>query len=676
MSAVYDRRVSATFLRHFDEQDDSGGGLASLVAYARSARHPVDLQFRHGGGVDWATLYVGLTSVLDVRASKKGLLRLTVHETHASNGGFNDEWRTSVEPQVLYERWPEVEHYLDRVIPHATLSHGRKEGAVQAALSSYASTERVVFDRETTPSFSSTPERQATLIECARPVLEALHSATLDFGGVPKKLGNECDALGVDADGRLLAVEVKPQGVGSVAFVAAQALMYARITQAWVRDVGDDEAVAVVDAMVAQRARVGLTASSLRLSAPVRVVPVVALQRGSSPEMVRRMLAVRDVLAGIDPAVEPIEIYEVTLLGDLVPLDESRLPDGRPRTRDFAASMNRRMIAWKQDPASPLPPEARAHGLVRSRSGAEVAVDYALPAQHAEHNLLPDVRDTVLDLFRADDIAWHQGTPAGPTPHLRSSQVQCLNALGAMVHDPDRIARAFGPVLDIGRVRDLGTVDRREEGRSLTFEFTGPHNYFGEAKGAGTPPRGSHSTSLDAAFAYVTAGGRPALALVEWKFTERYRGPDATADRRLVERTRRYEADLRAPDGPVRLDDVPALAVLFHEPIYQLVRQQLLAHRLRQDPTIDADVVRVVHVSPRENLAYQRSFIHPSLRQRGSTVSEVWRTLLRDSDTFVELDSESFLDAALTGDDYVQRYGPRGGAARGTDVDSDSRLPA
>ncbi len=71
MSAVYDRRVSATFLRHFDEQDDSGGGLASLVAYARSARHPVDLQFRHGGGVDWATLYVGLTSVLDVRASKQ-----------------------------------------------------------------------------------------------------------------------------------------------------------------------------------------------------------------------------------------------------------------------------------------------------------------------------------------------------------------------------------------------------------------------------------------------------------------------------------------------------------------------------------------------------------------------------------------------------------------------------
>ncbi len=48
--------------------------------------------------------------------------------------------------------------------------------------------------------------------ECEGPILDVLEKADLDFGGPPKRLGNECDALAVDVDGRLLAVEVKPLG--------------------------------------------------------------------------------------------------------------------------------------------------------------------------------------------------------------------------------------------------------------------------------------------------------------------------------------------------------------------------------------------------------------------------------------------------------------------------------
>jgi hypothetical protein len=46
-----------------------GGVAASLVEYARHAPYPVDLQMRHNPktGADHATLYVGLTSVLDVQ---------------------------------------------------------------------------------------------------------------------------------------------------------------------------------------------------------------------------------------------------------------------------------------------------------------------------------------------------------------------------------------------------------------------------------------------------------------------------------------------------------------------------------------------------------------------------------------------------------------------------------
>ena len=155
------------------------------------------------------------------------------------------------------------------------------------------------------------------------------------------------------------------------------------------------------------------------------------------------------------------------------------------------------------------------------------------------------------------------------------------------------------------------------------------------------------------------------MALIEWKFTETYPSPDRAADAKLKKRTSRYLTALMQADGPVRMEEIPEVGALFHEPIYQLVRQQLLADQLRRDPHVDADMVRVVHVSPPGNRAYQSSYIHPALRARGGTVGEVWQTLLRDPATFVELSSEVFVDPRVTSAHYVRRYGPaeRSGAA-------------
>jgi hypothetical protein len=70
--------------------------------------------------------------------------------------------------------------------------------------------------------------------------------------------------------------------------------------------------------------------------------------------------------------------------------------------------------------------------------------------------------------------AWHHGVAARlPANHLLDSQVQCVNALGQMVTDRDRIIEAFGDVLDIAEVRDFGVIDPNESGRYLTFEFVG-----------------------------------------------------------------------------------------------------------------------------------------------------------------------------------------------------------
>ena len=370
--------------------------------------------------------------------------------------------------------------------------------------------------------------------------------------------------------------------------------------------------------------------------------------------MIRRMCRVRDLLAQVDTGVEPAEIYEVNLIGEWIPLDESRLPDGRPVARgDYARRSNDQAIRWKHR-SSALPDQARGRGSVRGWGGT-YDVDYAVPAAYAHHNLLPEVREASLALFEVQEIVWHQSIDGGPSNHLRSSQVQCVNALGQMMTDPDRITRAFGGVLDIASVRDLGVIDPAEKARFLTFEFVGLHDYFGEGR-AGVLTRGSQSTSVDAAFAYVDGDGRDALALVEWKFTETYPHPDGAADRKVATRLKRYAEALQRPDGPIAVEgiDIPEL---FHEPIYQLVRQQLLASELERDERVKAGRVSVVHVLSPDNTAYQGSYISPGLRDRGDSVDEVWQSLLRRSEAFAKLDPAVFLDPAVTSEEYVLRYG-------------------
>ena len=118
----------------------------------------------------------------------------------------------------------------------------------------------------------------------------------------------------------------------------------------------------------------------------------------------------------------------------------------------------------------------------------------------------------------------------------------------------------------------------------------------------------------------------------------------------------RYGAAWSAPDSPVRTDLLPFELVL-DEPFYQVVRQQLLAHELEKARAHDADSVRVVHVLPPANEAYQRSLLRREHRAIGATVSEVWQRLLVRPDRFIPVGSSLFLDPDITSAEYVSRYG-------------------
>jgi hypothetical protein len=314
----------------------------------------------------------------------------------------------------------------------------------------------------------------------------------------------------------------------------------------------------------------------------------------------------------------------------------------------YATEENKRQIDWLRTSTS-LPPEARVGGTYRDRDGKPHGpLPLFLPSELAAHNLLPGVRGCALALFAELGIPWHDGVDGGPSNHLRDSQVQCVNALFRMVDEPQRIKRAFGNVLDIEEVLPI------EDGRFLTFEYIGPTDYFDEGKG-GPRRRGARCTSVDAAFRYRTSVGHVELALVEWKYTESYlaQRPRSGSDET---RRRRYETDFLDPEGPLR-GDVVSFDALLHEPFYQLMRQQLLAHRLEKARAHDAAVVRVVHVLSPANVGYEASLPLPDHRAVGTTVSEVWHALIRRPDRFVTVDPAVFLDDEITSAEYIERYG-------------------
>jgi len=192
-----------------------------------------------------------------------------------------------------------------------------------------------------------------------------------------------------------------------------------------------------------------------------------------------------------------------------------------------------------------------------------------------------------------------------------------------------------------------------EPGRRVAFEYIGKRDYLGEVPSS--PRCRSKTTSADAAIRYRTKAGDIEIALIEWKYTEDYRGSDLSTDRSHV-RHLRYRAQWGDPVGPLRTDVIP-YEDMFVEPFYQLMRQQLLARAMEQARELDAIRVRVVHVSPPENIGLRTSLNRASHHAAGFDVFEIWKSLLRTPDRFVSVNSGNFLDPALSNVDYLDRYG-------------------
>jgi hypothetical protein len=180
------------------------------------------------------------------------------------------------------------------------------EGIVQAAVSGYlGGAERVVLDREVGPYFRDTPTKQAVHKRYSDPLETAIDRRKPAPGTPPTRFGMECDVLAIDAAGHLVAIEIKPGSVSSLAWVAAQATMHANVLQHWISH--DNRWVEIIENSFSQRKALGLVPPAFQLpELQPTVVPAVAFQRVASPVYVQRMYEVQDALLteGVgDPAL-------------------------------------------------------------------------------------------------------------------------------------------------------------------------------------------------------------------------------------------------------------------------------------------------------------------------------------------------------------------------------------
>jgi hypothetical protein len=332
----FDRTISEELLSFF--RSDAGQRLRAV-----RDREPLlfDIQLRSDrpkGNRSWATLYYGLTSLLDVEENGKGYLRLRAHTTHQKAGGFDPPWAEWMPPHDLANVWHEVEAYLTRARPKVQKRWIEKEGGVHAALASGNSDAFRIINREASPSFLDSATKKEIGEKVWQPIGTALRGGDVTEKWWPNQMtvGNSLDFLAVDVGGRLALIEAKHHSAtGMIAKVAAQVGSYARLYSYLLQD-DQQGALTTIDEMLKQRVQLRLARNGvLYLTQPVRIAPIVAIGPGRPSRAARdRLWQVAQVLDRVPPlrhprasgppvTVEPLEVWYVDGAGRITDIERA-----------------------------------------------------------------------------------------------------------------------------------------------------------------------------------------------------------------------------------------------------------------------------------------------------------------------------------------------------------------
>jgi hypothetical protein len=268
---------------------------------------------------------------------------------------------------------------------------------------------------------------------------------------------------------------------------------------------------------------------------------------------------------------------------------------------------------------------------------------FCLPVNHAGENLIPEVRQTALEHFRAHKIMWHDGQDGKPGNHLCDSQICCVNFLFPFADRPDPLALLLRPVFpDIERMLPV------EDGKFVTFEWIGERNYLGEKARPGSQrTRGAGFTSADGMVAFERADGTKQVVLIEWKYTESYGWNSLKTAASGRDRASIYRPLFDRADCPLDKSRLPSFESLFFEPFYQLMRQQFLANGMEREREFGAGTVSLLHIAPDHNQDV-RKVTSPALKPLGDAATDVWKRLVRTEGRFQSVSTERLFRPLLS----------------------------
>lgn len=312
-SIWYDRTIPGEFRAELSP----GGTFERLVRFAHR-RHLADVQLRAVGSLSWATIYCGLTNVLHVEHRRTRGYRLRADIRHMTDNQAGPPegilgWTTWSTPAQLMAEWSAIEAYMTGQF-NGVATRWTNEGAVQAMLCANGGESYQVIDREAVFGFRDTAERERIHKALRTPLLNALDVRTPEgWWRPPASLGGELDVLAVDARGRLLIMEVKPaDNLSGITWAPLQVSFYAGLFRHWSEAVGGESAE-ILNRMLGQRIAIGLEKeSSVSLSYPLDIVPVIGIQDPvAHPQALARLNVVQNRLVEAGPGWDNLEVWLV-----------------------------------------------------------------------------------------------------------------------------------------------------------------------------------------------------------------------------------------------------------------------------------------------------------------------------------------------------------------------------
>lgn len=258
---------------------------------------------------------------------------------------------------------------------------------------------------------------------------------------------------------------------------------------------------------------------------------------------------------------------------------------------------------------------------------------HILPSEKWQYNLFEAIRDSAIQCFERNYIAWHQ-----QRHNLLSSQILCVNLFFPLRQHLDVIQSFLSSHFsNVERIIDID------------FEYVGPceKDYFNEGGG-----RGQNRTSSDIAIIWEDKSNNKSMLLLEFKFTESdfgecgkqgnpnrgrcqsasraIEGPNENCWRAIRKRT--YWDIILSNDSPFRREALTAERYCpFRYDFYQLMRNQLLAHCIETDPQADFSRVDFGVIYHADNEALLR-MARPFAGERNPL--KAWQILLKDPSKF------------------------------------------